>query len=139
TRQLHRLLAAEHVARVPGTLLLFVNLLPAEVGADLLPQSLARLANVAGGKTVVAAIPDSAVVDIPYFRDFRQRLREMGIGVAYEGFAGSLHQLHAQAQFSPDYLKLTAALARGIDKSTQRQQQLKTLVEAATGHGIQVI
>src|SRR5262245_11252335 len=51
--QLHRLIAAEHVARLPSATLLFVKLQPAEVGADFLPQSLSRLAAVAGGKKIV--------------------------------------------------------------------------------------
>jgi EAL domain-containing protein (putative c-di-GMP-specific phosphodiesterase class I) len=137
--QLHRLIAAEHFARMPNATLLFVNLQPAEVGADFVPQSLARLAAVAGGKKIVAEIPDSAVVDIPYFRDFRAKLRDLGIGVAYDGFAGSPNQIKQQAEFAPDYLKLAPALGRGIDKSTQRQQQVKTLVETAQELKVQTI
>jgi EAL domain-containing protein (putative c-di-GMP-specific phosphodiesterase class I) len=137
--QLQRLVAAEHIARLPNATLLFVNLQPAEVGADLLPESLARLTALAGGKKIVAEIPDGAVVDIPYFRDFRVKLRELGIGVAYDGFAGSPHQLKAQAEFAPDYLKLAPTLARGVDKSTQRQQQIKALVEATQELKVQLI
>lgn len=137
--QLHRLLAAEHIARLPDATLLFVRLQPSEVGADMLPESLARLLKTAGDKRIVAEIPDSAVVDIPYFRDFRSRLRGMEIGVAYDGFAGSPHQIKAQADFAPDYLKLSMALVRGVDKSTQRQQQIQALVEAAREIKAQVI
>jgi EAL domain-containing protein (putative c-di-GMP-specific phosphodiesterase class I) len=137
--QLHRLLAAEQVARQGGVSLLFVNLQPAEVGADPLPAALAQLAAIAGGKQIVADIPDSAVVDIPYFREFRGRLRELGIGVAFDGFAGSPHQIKAQAEFAPDYLKLAPALIRGIDKSSQRQQQVQALAEAAGELGIQLV
>ena len=61
------------------------------------------------------------------------------LSVAYDGFAGSPHQLKAQAAFAPDYLKLTPALARGIDKSTQRQQQMKALVEATRETKVQLI
>jgi EAL domain-containing protein (putative c-di-GMP-specific phosphodiesterase class I) len=136
---LHRLLAAEYVARLPEGTLLFVKLQPAEVGADCVPASLERLAQVASGKRLVVSIPDSAVVDIPYFREFRSRLREAGLGVAYDGFAASAHQVYAQAEFAPDYLKLAPALVRGLDKSTQRQQQLKALVEAAAGLDVQVV
>jgi EAL domain-containing protein (putative c-di-GMP-specific phosphodiesterase class I) len=136
---LHRLVAAEHIARSTGATMLFVNLQPAEVGADSLPQSLARLAQLAGKKTVVAEIPDSAVVDIPYFRDFRTKLRELGIAVAYNGFAGSPHQIKAQAEFAPDYLKLATALVRGVDKSSQRQQQIKALAEAAGELKVQLV
>lgn len=137
--QLHRLIAAEHIARLSSGTMLFVNLQAAEVGADFMPESLSRLASIAGGKRVVAEIPDSAVVDIPYFRDFRARLRDLGIGVAFDGFAGSPHQLKSQAEFAPDFLKLAPALTRGLDKSTQRQQQLKSLVEATTELGVQLV
>lgn len=137
--QVHRLLAAEHVARLGEATLLFVNLQAAEIGADLLPESLARLARLAGEKQVVAEIPDSAVVDIPYFRDFLQRLRERQIGIAFDGFAGSPHQVKAQEAFAAEYLKLAPALVRGVDKSTQRQQQIRALVEAAAQIGTQLI
>lgn len=137
--QLHRLLAAEQLAKLPGTTMLFLKLQPAEVGADLLPQSLSRLSVLAGRKKIVVEIPDNAVVDIPYFRDFRAKLQDLQIGVAYDGFAGSPHQMKAQAGFAPDYLKLAPALARGIDKSTQRQQQMKALVEAARATNVQLI
>src|SRR5262249_17413946 len=137
--QLHRLIAAEHVVRLSNATLLFVKLQAAEVGADLLPQSLARLMSVAGGKKIVAEIPDSAVVDIPYFRDFLAKLRELGIGVSYDEFAGSPHQIKAQAEFAPDYLKLAPALIRGVDKSTQRQQQVKAVIEATNELKVQLI
>jgi EAL domain-containing protein (putative c-di-GMP-specific phosphodiesterase class I) len=139
TSQLQRLIAAEQFAKFSSATLLFLKLQAAEVGADLLPHSLSRLAVLAGRKKVVVQIPDNAVVDIPYFRDFRDKLRELEIGVAYDGFAGSPHQIKAQAAFAPDYLKLTPALARGIDKSTQRQQQMKALVEATREAKVQLI
>jgi len=136
---LHRMVAAEHIARLSDVSMLFVNLQPAEVGADAIPDSLRRLAQLTGGKQIVAEIPDSAVVDIPYFRDFRSRLRDLGVGVAYDGFAGSPHQIKAQREFAPDYLKLAPVLARGVDRSTQRQQQIQALVEASRDIGVQLI
>jgi EAL domain-containing protein (putative c-di-GMP-specific phosphodiesterase class I) len=136
---LHRMVAAEHIAKVSDAKMLFVNLQPAEVGADSIPDSLRRLQQLAGGKQIVAEIPDSAVVDIPYFRDFRHKLRELGVGVAYDGFAGSPHQIKAQRDFAPDYLKLAPVLARGVDRSTQRQQQIQALVEAAREIGVALI
>ncbi len=139
TSQLHRLVAAEQFARLPAAKLLFFKLQPSEVGADLLPQSLSRLTTLAGRKKVVVGIPDNAVVDIPYFRDFCGKLRELDIGVAFDGFAGSPNQIKTQAGFAPDYLKLAPALVRGIDKSTQRQQQMKALVEALRDTSIQLI
>src|SRR6185369_13505967 len=137
--QLHRLLAAEQLAKLSNPTMLFLKLQPAEIGADSMPQSLSRLRTLAGKTKIVAEIPESAVVDIPYFRDFLTKLKELQIGVAYSGFTGSLHQLKAQADFAPNYLKLAPALVRGLDKSTQRQQQMKALVEAARETGVGLI
>ncbi len=137
--QLRRLLAAEQAAQIPQGSLLFLHLEAAEVGADLLPETLARLQALVEKKRLVAEVPDSAVVDIPYFRDFVARLRELGVAVAYDGFAGGQHQISLGADLAPDYLKLAPALARGVDKSTQRQQQILAIVEAASQRGTQVI
>lgn len=137
--QLRRMIAAEHMAKIADVKLLFVRLKPAEVGADSLPPSLVQLATLSGGKGIVAQIPDSAVVDIPYFRDFRAKLRELGISVAFDGFTGSAHQIKGLAEFAPDYLKLSPAVARGVDKSSQRQEQIRALAGAANELQIQLI
>ncbi|WP_425614594.1 EAL domain-containing protein [Anatilimnocola sp. NA78] len=137
--QLHRLLAAEQAAEATGANFLFVNLQPAEVGADGLPETLAQLQQRLSGKRLIAEIPHSAVVDIPFFRDFLSRLRELNVGVCYGGFSSGQNQVRAHEQFAPDYLQLAPALARGVDRSTQRQQQIKQLVEAAVAAGSKII
>jgi EAL domain-containing protein (putative c-di-GMP-specific phosphodiesterase class I) len=137
--QLHRLLAAEQAACSNAAKLLFLKLQPAEVGADSLPESLARLQHIVGNKRIVAEIPDSAVVDIPYFRAFLARLRELDLEVAYDGFTGGQHQVKSQREFAPTYLKLAPALARGVDRSSQRQQLIRDLAAAAADIGAQLI
>ncbi len=137
--QVERLLATEHAAQLPQGDLLFLRLEPAEVGADFIPASLARMQNVGGSKRVVAAIPESTVLDLPYFRDFLARLRQLGVGIAYFGFAGNQHQVIANQDLAPGFLMLAPLLARGVDKSTQRQQQIRTIVEAAQQRNTRVI
>jgi len=137
--QIHRLIAAESVATLTGTTLLFVKLQAPEVGGDFVPQSLGRLREIACGKRIVAEIPDTAVVDIPYFREFCAALRDREIGIAFDGFAGSLAQFKAHAEFQPDFLKLSPTLVRGVDRSTQRQQQVKALAEAAAEQDVPLI
>lgn len=137
--QLHRLLAAEQAVAAGGGHLLFLGLQPAEVGADGLPESLAQLQRRLAGKRLIAEIPHSAVVDIPFFRDFLSRLRELKVGVCYAGFSSGVNQLRAHEQFAPDYLQFAPALARGVDRSTQRQQQIQQLVQAAVAAGSQII
>jgi pSer/pThr/pTyr-binding forkhead associated (FHA) protein len=137
---LARMLAAEQAARLGGALL-FLRVAPAEVGAERLPGALKSLAALAGGKQIVVAIPDRAVVDIPYFHEFRQRLGELGLKVAYDAFASSPHQLESQAAagLAPDYLQLAPAMVRGVDKSDSRRQQLAQLVRTAAERGITLV
>ena len=137
--QMQRLLAAEQAASLPQGNFLLLRLEPAEVGADLLVQSLARLQALAKGRWLVAAIPDSAVVDIPYFRDFVASVRKAGLAVAYDGFAGSHPQVISNPDLAPDFLKLAPALVCGVDRSTQRQQQIREIVSASMERQIQVI
>ena len=138
-QQLHRLLAVEQAGRLADGSLLFLPLTAAEVGADSLADSLIRLARLASGKQIVAQVPESAVVDIPYFRDFLSRLRQSQIGVAYDGFGGGQQQVGTQQELAPDYLKLAPALARGVDKSSPRQKQIREIVDAAARTSTQVI
>lgn len=138
-QQLHRLLATEQAASNGGGTLLLVGLQPAEVGADGLPETLAALQQRLTGKRLIAEIPHSAVVDIPFFRDFLSRLRELNLGVCYAGFSSGQNQVRAHEQFAPDYLQLASPLVRGVDRSTQRQQQIKALVDTAVAAGSQII
>jgi EAL domain-containing protein (putative c-di-GMP-specific phosphodiesterase class I) len=138
-QHVHRLTAAEQAAKFPGAISLLLSLRPAEVGADALPHSLARLQTLLPGKRIIAGIPDSAVADIPYFRLFVDRLREMGVLIAYDGFAAGQAQVKAHKELAPDYLKLAPMLVCGIDRSSERQRQLRSLVEAAGEIGSQLI
>ena len=138
-QHVHRLIAAEQAAKMPAPVSLLLSLRPAEVGADALPYSLARLKSMLPGRSVIAGIPDSAVADIPYFRHFVERLRELGLKVAYDGFAAGHAQIKAHKSLAPDFLKLAPLLVRGIDRSSERQRQLRALVEAAGEIGSQLI
>ncbi len=138
-QHVHRLMAAEQAARLSGEISLLLTLRPAEVGADELPHWLARLQSLVPGKRIVAGIPDSAVADIPYFRTFVDRLRDLGVQVAYDGFAAGHAQVKGHKDLAPDYLKLAPMIARGIDRSSERQRQLRSLVEAAEEIGSQLI
>lgn len=138
-QQLHRLLATEQAAAAGNGSLLLVSLQPAEVGADGLPETLAGLQQRLTGKRLIAEIPHSAVVDIPFFRDFLTRLQELNLGVCYAGFSSGQNQVRAHEQFAPDYLQLAPTLVRGVDRSTQRQQQIKAIVDAAVAAGSQIV
>ncbi len=138
--ELTRLLAVEQAHGLPNGTDLMLTLETAEVGADGLPDLLSRWQELAGkSHRLVAAIPDSAVADIPYFRTFVGVLRQRGIGVSYYDFAAGSQQLRSRKDFAGDYLQLAAALTRGIDRSSERQRQLKELFATAKEIGTKVI
>ena len=99
--------------------------------ADSLMESLARLRTlVADDGRLVVEIPDSAVGDIPYFREFLHALRNIGVGVAYDNFTGGPTQLAGHAPIAPDYLKLARPLVSGLLRNRERQRRLQGLVQA---------
>lgn len=139
-QELSRLLAVEQSARFPRGTKIFLPIEPAEIGADGLTATLERLQAIAGPeRTLVAAIPDSAVADIAYFRAFVLELRTLGIGIAYTDFAGGPGPLRARKEFAPDFIKPVPALIRGLDRHRERQRQLAELVAAANEIGAQLI
>jgi pSer/pThr/pTyr-binding forkhead associated (FHA) protein len=137
--QMQRMWSAEQAAKLSPGDLLFVRLEAAEVGADHVPESLSRLETLSGGKKIAATIPESAVVDIPYFRDFLARLREQHVGVAYYGFAGNQLRVATCPELCPEFLMLAPALARGVDKSSQRQEQIREIVTAAAKGNTRIV
>jgi len=87
----------------------------------------------------VAEIPDGAVTDTPYYREFQQRLRALGIAVAHGGFASAAAQLSQREGFQPDYLKLAASMVLGASRGPERQRQIASLAETARTLGCHVI
>ena len=67
----HRLFAVEQAGLLEESVHLFLRLQVSEVNADFLPESLDRLRDAVDGRhRLVAEIPETAVCDIPYFRQF---------------------------------------------------------------------
>jgi EAL domain-containing protein (putative c-di-GMP-specific phosphodiesterase class I) len=139
-RRLRRMVAAEEAAALPGDAVVFVKLDATEIGAEGLAESLGRLQGACRGRSrLVAEIPDSAVSDTPYYREFQDRLRTMGIAVAHGGFASVAAQFSQREGFQPDYLKLAPSMVHGACRGAERQGPIASLVEAAGALGCQVI
>ncbi len=137
--QQHRLVAAEMAKRLDDTHLFF-SLQVSEVSADFLPEALSRLAEIIEHRhKMVAEIPETAVCDIPYFRQFVEQLRERSIDVAYGGFCGGPVQLAAWSNVAPDYLKLAPPLVKGISRASGGWRKIQTLIKATHELGCAVI
>ena len=130
--QQHRLVAAEQASRLEVDTRLFFALQASEVSADFLPETLGRLQDVAAcSHTMVAQIPETAVCDIPYFRQFLSHLRERRIEVVYQGFCGGPSQIADWSNIAPDYLKLAPSTVNGISRASGGWRKVQSLIQAS--------
>jgi EAL domain-containing protein (putative c-di-GMP-specific phosphodiesterase class I) len=129
--QQHRLYSVEQAKKLEESTHLFLAIQVSEVSAEFLPDSLDRLAEVADHRhQLVAQIPETAVCDIPYFRQFIQGLRERDIKIAYANFCGGPAQISGWKAVAPDFLKLSPSLVTGISRASGGWRALQSLIEA---------
>jgi len=135
-RQQHRLYTVEQAAQLEEPTHLFLALQVSEISAEFLPDSLLRLANISGhDHQLVAQIPETAVCDIPYFRQFLHSLRDRGIKVGYDNFCGSPAQITDWRAVAPDFLKLSPSLVRGVNRASGGWRTLQSLIRATAEIG----
>ena len=128
--QQHRLYSAEQATNLEERTHLFLGLQVSEVSADFLPESLDRLSEIVAHKhQLVAQIPETAVCDIPYFRQFIQGLRERDIEIAYANFCGGPGQISNWQAVAPDYLKLSPSLVKGISRASGGWRTVQSLIQ----------
>ena len=139
-RLVHRIVAAEQASLLSCPCHIFFGFDVFEVGIDWLPETLTRLRRaVTERHRVVASIPESAVCDIPYFRDLISKLRDLNVAVAYQGFAEGQTQTIKQRALSPDFITLSPALVRGIHRNGDAQRQLQSMIQLADEIGCQIV
>jgi EAL domain-containing protein (putative c-di-GMP-specific phosphodiesterase class I) len=139
-RYLHRLLAVEEASTLAGETTLFLKLYASEIGAAGLPDTLARLREgLSEHQRLAVEVPEGAFSDTPCFREFHLRLQELGIGLAYDGFAAGKTQLVQLKEIRPDFLKLAPPLVRRIHTNRERQRRLKSLIRASGEIGCEAV
>ncbi len=139
-RHLRRMVIAEEASALAGEASIFLGLDSSEIGTERLPDALARLQEVLSERhRLVVEVPDSAFSDTPYFREFRNRLKELGIGLAHDGFSAGEAQVTQQKEIHSDFLKLAGPLVRNIHTDGQRQERFQSVVQAAREMGCKTI
>jgi EAL domain-containing protein (putative c-di-GMP-specific phosphodiesterase class I) len=138
-QQLRRLTAAEHALSLPQESKLFLGIVPHELGAEELAESLLQLGQVVGQGRLVVELPDSAVSDAPMLMNLCEQLRAAEIGIAHVGFSAGGGQLRQRKEFAPNYLKLVGSLAHELHQSAPRRRQVQDIVIAARDLGAKVI
>ena len=132
--------AARDLPRGAPDVRVFFNLHPAEMEADELGESLAQIPpSLAEGQRGVIEIHESAVTDPVAMRELSARLRDLGLGLAYDDFGAGQSRLMELAEVPPDVIKLDKSLVRDIDASDARQGLVAALVKVMLDLGVEVL
>lgn len=99
-------------AKVPGVL--FLNTHPHEELDDAMVESLQQLLDEYGPRPVVLEVHEEAVGDIEQFCQFKARLNEAGIGLAFDDFGVGQSRLIELARVRPDYIKFDRSLVKDL-------------------------
>ena len=138
--QLTRLVAVEEATRHGLAENLFLPVEAAEIGSDALLEALVWLAkSTLGGHRLIVTMEEAVVCDIPYFQTLRVGLRDLGIRVAYHGFAGNHAQVLEKQGIAPDFLLLASPLSSGIQRQSDRRRQVQSIVRACHDLGCAVV
>ena len=129
--QLVRLLAVEEATLFGLTDNLFLPVEAAEIGSNMLLDSLGQLVRAAPANArIVVTMPESVVCDIPYFQSLCLGLRDLGIRTAYHGFAGSRSHFAEKQGILPDFLLLAPALSKELHRHVERHRQIQAVLRA---------
>lgn len=135
-----RQLAVRDFRRSGASGALFLNTHPhEELGAELI-DSLSDLRAAAGECPLVIEIHEEAVPDLSRLRSFRDSLRELEIGLAYDDFGAGQSRLRELAEAPPDYLKFDRSLVKDLGNPTAIHTELvRTLHQHAVQLGIATV
>ncbi|MGO9313482.1 MAG: EAL domain-containing protein [Syntrophobacteraceae bacterium] len=127
--------------RLPGSPLLFANTDPVELDRlDVLMESLERTCEMAPSSRIVLEINEKAVPHKDQMQQFRDRLTDLGIAVAFDDFGVGQIRLAELAKTPPDFLKFDISLIRRIHLAPKRlHQMVLTFVKAANDLGIKTL
>lgn len=137
---LNRLIVAEESLRHEEHTNLFLRVHQAEIGGDLLTESLESLAEILSNRhQLIVTVPASAVGLTSYFTEVRKRLAEIGALIAYDHFEASPAQLSQWSDEPPDFVKLAPSLTTGIGRERQRRRLLTSLLDTAFDLQIRIV
>jgi EAL domain-containing protein (putative c-di-GMP-specific phosphodiesterase class I) len=119
---------------------LFLNTHPREIAQPGLSESLRRLREIAPELTLAVEVHESAIVGSESIRQFRARLREINVELAYDDFGAGQARLLELAEVPPEYLKFDLRFVQGISEAPESKQRfVRSLVSVARDLGARSI
>jgi len=130
--QLLRRKAVELARERPRVAALFLNTHPVELARPGLVESLEELRALAPHLDLTLEIHESALAKPESMAALRDRLSEIGVGLAYDDFGAGEARLLELAEAPPHFLKFDRKFVSNIDKApSSRRRLLASLVAAA--------
>lgn len=122
-------------AQIPGAL--FLNTHPDEYLGQELIEELRELRGQTGGRPLVLEIHEAAVSDPETICEFKARLGQLNVGLAFDDFGAGQSRLLELAKVLPDYLKFDRSLVKDLGSPEAVQTALvRSLHDQATALGI---
>lgn len=138
--RLFRWHAVKAIKSIPKVKHLFFNTHPVEVGQPELLMSLEEMRSEVPGLPLTLEVHEAAIVNSESIREFRSRLLDLQIGLAYDDFGSGQARLLELAEVPPDHLKFDVRFVHGIaDAPASKQRLVRSLVAMARDLGAEPI
>ncbi len=135
-----RLAALREACRLPTSARIFFNIHPSEMSDGGLVDALRVLKrSLHSQHQVVLEVHEGVVTDLATMRRFRDQLKELDIGLAYDDFGAGQARLTELAEVPPDFIKLDKCLIHGIETAPARQDLVRALTRVSADLGVATI
>ncbi|EAQ79643.1 FHA domain-containing protein [Blastopirellula marina] len=128
-QRVHRLRAYSAAEMLPENVCLFLRPESHEIGSTSFLDSVAYARDQSPeARRTVIVIPDEAVCELPFFRDFMNELQSIGCETAFAGFHPSKSRFEDYLDLAPDYIEFRETVAREIDDDTALQAGVREVI-----------
>jgi EAL domain-containing protein (putative c-di-GMP-specific phosphodiesterase class I) len=132
-----RAVGARDGAQLPGSMDLYLNTHPAEIGGAELIESLTHLRESHPHQPMVLEIHEASVLNSTIMKELRASLNALDIQLAYDDFGAGQTRLAELIDTTPDIVKFDIVLIRNINRAaTGRKNMMTALVDMVTSMGI---
>ncbi|MFI4875231.1 MAG: FHA domain-containing protein, partial [Blastopirellula sp. JB062] len=129
-QRLHRLRAYSAAEMLPENACLFLRPEPYEIGTTRFLDSVAYARDQSPeARRTVIVIPDEAICELPFFRDFMNELQAIGCETAFAGFHPAKSRFEEYVELAPDYVELRETVAREIDDDLGLRDAVRDVIQ----------